>query len=255
MEHMARACLIAAGLGDTMGLDGQERAALYYVALLGWVGCIADSRESAAVFGDDVAYRASYYDLDMKPLPFLGYILRHAGAGQPVTRRVGTAAALVATGTRAVQDSLRAHCQVTTSVAGRLGLGRQVCEPLQQLFVRWDGKGLPRGVGGGDIPLVIRLWHVADLAEVHHRRGGTPASVQAVRERGGSQLAPGVVEAFCDCADDLLGRLTDESSWDDMVDAEPALRPVLSQRRGAADCWARLAALPRHRSQRDGIRR
>ncbi|MGH9228979.1 MAG: HD domain-containing phosphohydrolase [Acidimicrobiales bacterium] len=229
MEHMARACLIATRLGDTMGLDEQERAALYYVTLLGWVGCIADSREAAATFGDDIAYRADYYDLDMKPLPFLGYILRNAGAGKPVARRIGTAATLVATGARAVQDSLRAHCQVTTGVARRLGLGPEVCEPLRQLFVRWDGKGLPRGVGGAEIPLVIRLWHLADLAEVHHGRGGTAASVDAARERSGGQLAPDVVEAFCDCADDLLDRLPDGSSWDDLIDAEPALRPVLSQ--------------------------
>jgi hypothetical protein len=39
MEHLARSCLLACRLGEEMGLGEGERAALYYVALLGWVGC------------------------------------------------------------------------------------------------------------------------------------------------------------------------------------------------------------------------
>jgi hypothetical protein len=39
MEHLARSCLLACRLGEEMGLGEDERAALYYVALLGWVGC------------------------------------------------------------------------------------------------------------------------------------------------------------------------------------------------------------------------
>ncbi|HEX2177317.1 MAG TPA: hypothetical protein VHG70_15540, partial [Nocardioidaceae bacterium] len=146
MEHVTRSCLLARGLGRRVGLDVDELASLYYVTLLGWVGCIADSRDAAAWFGDDIAYRAGVYDLDMKPLPFLGYLLRHAGGGGSTPRKVGIGAAVVATGARGVQDSLRGHCQVTGQIARRLGLGPEVCEPLQQVFARWDGKGLPRGL-------------------------------------------------------------------------------------------------------------
>lgn len=143
-EHVVRSCLIADGLAGRMGLDPGKRASLYYVALLGWLGCIADSREVAASFGDDIAYRADVYDLDMKPLPFLGYLLRHAGAGGPPARRLRIGAKVVATGARGVQESLRAHCQVTSTIAARLGLGADVCDPLQQIFARWDAKGCRR---------------------------------------------------------------------------------------------------------------
>lgn len=228
MEHMARACLLASRLGENLGLDEQERAALYYVTLLGWVGCIADSRDAAAVFGDDIAYRSDYYDLDMKPLPFLGYVLRNAGAGRSAVRRIGVGAAMVATGARSVQESLRAHCQVTASVAESLGLGPTVGKPLEQIFVRWDGKGLPKGVGGEAMPIAVRLWHLADLAEVHHRRGGVDAAVAVVKQRSGGQLDPALVKAFAGCAGELFDSMQEGSSWDDMIDAEPMLRPVLS---------------------------
>ena len=229
MEHIVRSCLLACGLGERMGMDDDQRASLYYVALLGWVGCIADSHQAAAWFGDDISYRGDVYDVDMKPLPFLGYLVRRAGAGGSPARRIGVAAAVVATGARGVQESLRAHCQVTSGIAARLGLGPDVTEPLQQIFARWDGKGLPKGLGGVDVSLPVRLWHVADVAEVHHRRAGIDAALAVVRRRGGTQFDPAVVAAFCDCCVELFDGLAEESSWDDLVGAAPALRPALTE--------------------------
>jgi hypothetical protein len=37
---------------------------LYYVMMLAWVGCIADTAEVAAWFGDDIAFRADSYRVD-----------------------------------------------------------------------------------------------------------------------------------------------------------------------------------------------
>ena len=225
MEHVARSCLLACRLGERMGAGDEERASMYYVALLGWVGCIADSHDAAQYFGDDISYRAGVYDVDMAPLPFLGYLLGRAGSGGSPARRVGVGAALLATGARGVQRSLHTHCHVTGSVAERLGLGPEVRGPLQQIFARWDGKGLPSGVRGEQIAVGVRLWQVADVADVHHRRGGVAAAVDVARQRRGSQFDPAVVDAFGECADELFADLSDSSTWDDMVQAEPALRP------------------------------
>jgi len=41
MEHVLRAWLIAARLGDHVGLEHDQRGALYYMATLAWVGCVA----------------------------------------------------------------------------------------------------------------------------------------------------------------------------------------------------------------------
>lgn len=229
MGHVARACAIAGRLGERMGLDATERGTLFYVTLLGWVGCIADSYEAAAWFGDDIRYRSDVYDLDMKPLPFLGYLLRRAGAGEPVPQRMLKRGAILATGARGVQESLRAHCQVTTNVARRLGLGPDVCQPLQYVFARWDGKGLPKGVRGQEIALPVRLWHVADVTEVHYRRGGVAAALAVARARTGSEFDPDIVEVFCGHVEELFDGLAEDTSWDDMIATEPALRPPLSE--------------------------
>jgi len=58
MGHVARSCVVAGRLGDRLNLDQAERSSLFYITLLGWVGCIADSYEAAAWFGDDIDYRA-----------------------------------------------------------------------------------------------------------------------------------------------------------------------------------------------------
>ncbi|HET6562559.1 MAG TPA: HD domain-containing phosphohydrolase [Marmoricola sp.] len=229
MEHVARSCLLACRLGSQAGAGEAERAALYYVALLGWVGCIADSHDDAMRFGDDLTYRAGVYDVDMKPLPFLGYLLRRAGTGGSPARRARVGAQLLATGASSVQESLHAHCQVTASIAARLGMGPEVCEPLGQIFARWDGKGLPAGVGGEQVALPVRLWHIADVAEVHHRRGGVQAAVDVARQRYGSQFDPTLVEQFSACAEELFAGLPDGSSWDELVAAEPALHRELTE--------------------------
>jgi len=229
--HVARSCLVAQKLGERIGMPDAERGHLPHVALMGWVGCIADSREAAAWFGDDIEYRAGVYDLDMKPLPFLGYLVRRVGRGRPIPQRAGRAAMLVARGAGDVQTALRAHCQVTEQIARRLGLPDDVCAALLQVFARWDGLGLPRGFGGADITPAIRVWQIADVAEVHHARGGTPMACAVVRDRRGTQFDPALADAFCVHADDILvpGHEPSEVTWTNILAGGPGLGRQLGQ--------------------------
>src|SRR5213595_2885168 len=45
MEHVLRQCLIALRLSELLGLDENERADVYYTALLVNVGCHSDAHE------------------------------------------------------------------------------------------------------------------------------------------------------------------------------------------------------------------
>jgi hypothetical protein len=98
MEHVLRSWLIASRLGDQMGLDAAGRRSLYYVVTLAWVGCVADTPEVAAWFGDDIAYRRDSFGVDRAGLPMMVYSLRHAGAGSPPLHRLRLGASLVLTG-------------------------------------------------------------------------------------------------------------------------------------------------------------
>ena len=227
-EHVLRQCRIALGLAERLGLDEADRAAVYYVAMLAWVGCTADSHELAHQFGDDLALRADAHRVDLAGLPMVGFLLRRVGTGRPPLRRAGMAAALVATGGRDAAEAMTAHCQVAAAIARRLGLGPEVQEPLLHVFSRWDGKGIPGGTGGEELPLAIRLVHVAAIAEVHHRGGGVDAAIAVARDRAGGQFDPRLVEAFTDCARELLDGLAEESSWDAVIAAEPGLAKALA---------------------------
>src|SRR5262245_22037342 len=136
MEHVLRAWHISARLGERMGLDERQRADLYYVALLAWVGCVADTYEVATWFGDDIAFRADSYEIDLAGLPMLGFMLRHVGAGAPILQRVRLAGSLFATGGQAVRRGLISHCISTAHFSDQLGLGPEVREPLKQMFAR-----------------------------------------------------------------------------------------------------------------------
>ncbi|MGH2730238.1 MAG: HD-GYP domain-containing protein, partial [Actinomycetota bacterium] len=228
MEHVLRSCLIALRLGERMGLDDDERAVVYYVALLAWVGCTADSHELSRWFGDDIAFRADTYDIDLAGLPAFAFMLRHAGAGGSPLRRAGRSAALIATGGRSIGASMMAHCQVTGAIADRLGLGPEVRIPLQHNFARWDGKGLPAGLKGDDIALSMRLVHLAEIIEVFHRRGGVEAALEVAAERSGKQFDPAIVDEFNRAAPEVLGSLEPDTNWHALIEAEPALRPRLA---------------------------
>jgi HD-GYP domain-containing protein (c-di-GMP phosphodiesterase class II) len=201
---------------------------VYYVAMLAWVGCTADSHELAAQFGDEIAFRADAYQVDLAGLPLMGFMLRRVGDGRPPLRRVQLAATLVATGGRGAAEAMTAHCQVASAIAQRLGLGADVQQPLLHVFSRWDGKGIPSGTRGEELPLAIRLVHIADIAEVYHRNAGVDAAIAVARDRAGGQFDPRLVEAFADCARDLLDGLAEDSSWDAVIAAEPGLARALA---------------------------
>lgn len=229
MEHVLRSWLIASRLGDRVGLDRDQRGSLYYVVNLAWVGCVADTAAVAAVFGDDIGYRADSYEIDLAGLPLLWFMLRHIGAGRAPAERLRIAAGLISTGGSAIAQGLRSHCLTTAQMADRLGLGEDVREPLQQVFTRWDGKGVPGDVGGHDIALSTRLFHLADVVEVYHRTGGTDAAIEVARVRRGRQFDPALVDAFCANADEVLGDPATEADWHAFIAAEPALQRRLTE--------------------------
>ena len=65
MEHVMRQSVIALRLAERLGLDEEARAVVYYVGLLGWVGCHVDAYEQAKWFGDDLALKADTRQVDL----------------------------------------------------------------------------------------------------------------------------------------------------------------------------------------------
>ena len=228
MEHLLRSWQIAARLGRQVGLPDEQQPALFHVAMLSWVGCVADAPEVTASFGDDIGFRADSYEADLGGLSGMAFFLGHAGRGQALPGRLRAVATLAATGGTRVMRGIQGHCLVTSNLSDELGLPAETSEAVRQFFARWDGQGVPRGVRGEEIALVVRLFHLADVVEVHHRRGGVAAAVEVARARSGSQFDPRLVAAFCSTAAEVLPGAGDEHDAFELFSQEPGLAGRLS---------------------------
>ena len=227
MSHLLRSWQIAVRLAERLRAP-VDRPALFYVAMLAWVGCVADAPEVAANFGDDIAFRADSYDVDLGGMAALAFFLSHAGAGGSLGHRARSISALLATGGSRVARGIQGHCLVTSVLAEDLGLGTEIATALRQFFARWDGNGVPRGLSGNDIALVVRIFHLADVVEVYDRRGGVPSAVSEARRRRGRQFDPEMVDVFCASAEDMLRDVPDVYDASGRIVAEPEFTVPLS---------------------------
>lgn len=230
MEHLLRAWQIADRLADHVDGAHIDRQSLFYISTLAWIGCVTDAPEVAAVFGDDIAFRADTYNADVGGLSGMRFFLEHAGAGGSPAMRLRSVASVVATGGRRISSGIRSHCLTTSALADDLGLGPGIGPALRQFFARWDGKGIPAGVGGAAIDLGVRLFHLADVAEVFHRMSGVDAAVEVALARRGTQFDPELVDVFRANAADILPDDANPADPYELIKANPRLAVPLTNR-------------------------
>ena len=228
-ETALRSCLLAVQLGQELGLRDSDLSDVYYLPLLRYLGCTAFAYEEAATFGgNDIAFRNAFAGVDFgQPRDVMGAAFTRLGVDSGVTGRMRAIGAFLSQGQAFGPKMANADCEVSSRLAERLGLSRGVIEGLGFAFERWDGKGIPNGVRGENIPVtacVVTLTHT--LATQMQR--GQPVDARAlVARRAGTDFSPDVAAAFLRRADDLLESISAESVWDQALEAEPASRPWL----------------------------
>jgi HD-GYP domain-containing protein (c-di-GMP phosphodiesterase class II) len=227
-EHMLRAARLSMRLGERLGLETEELATLYDVSILTYVGCPVYGNESALIFGDDIDFRAHSYDIDFAGVPGMTYMLKRAGAGSPAGVRAQRAAKLLVTGARGVVELMATHCSAAGFLAQRLGLNESVQSGVEQSYARWDGRGVPGGVGGKALALSARISHVANTCEVFHRTAAVDEAVAVVTARSGTHFDPEVVVAVRSAPQELFAGLDDDTA-DAFLNAEPLQRLPLTE--------------------------
>jgi HD-GYP domain-containing protein (c-di-GMP phosphodiesterase class II) len=228
MERVLRQTVIAMRLAELGEADEEVRAAAYYTSLLTWIGCAADTSDLAELFGDETDLFAETHDDDLAGMTLAVFMARRLGRGDSRLRRLGLVGRFVLTGGRSVQRVMQAHCQSSSELAARLGLGDEVQRPLLQAFERWDGRGVPGTAGADLLAPAIRIVHLADAVEAFHHTGGAGAALEVVRQRRGTQFDPVLVDRFCAHHDEILADLEEIEAWDEVIALAPSLGEPLA---------------------------
>ncbi len=112
-------------------------------------------------------------------------------------------------------------------LSARLGMPAAVRGLFVHLTERWDGKGQPARLKGEEIPLALRIIHVARDAAFQRLLGGEEAAARVVRARAGAAFDPAIATLLADEANDILALDDEGSVWDETLAGEPAPRLTL----------------------------
>jgi HD-GYP domain-containing protein (c-di-GMP phosphodiesterase class II) len=229
MEHVLGQCLIALRIAERLGLDEEERASVYYTALLINVGCHTDAYEQAKWFGDDIASKSIKYDHEQRSLRMAVTGLRYLGHGHPPLHRFRLGLEFVLSGHREVDGMIESHAAVARMLGEQLELPPSVLDSLGAAYERWDGRGWPGDLKGEQVPMPSRIAGAAEYFEVASRLGGVDAARRLARERRGKQFDPHVADVILSAGDEVF--CDEVSTWSAVVDSEPGLAVVLDDQR------------------------
>lgn len=220
-EHGLRTCLVAMRLAKALGVTDEVAREVFYVSLLRFLGCSADAHVVAEEAGvDEARFFAGMAPVAMgSPREALGSLIRLVAEGAPLPRRLLTFARMVADSS-GEERLLEAHCEVAARLATEMSLPESVVYALSVAYARWDGRGVPRGVAGEQIPTSVRVAIVARDVELWARETSGEATAQVLTRRRGHAYDPEVVDAALAIGCEAL-RSSDDDLWDVVLDLEP----------------------------------
>jgi HD-GYP domain-containing protein (c-di-GMP phosphodiesterase class II) len=121
---------------------------------------------------------------------------------------------------REVRPQMAGACEVAAMLAGGMGLAPSVAGLLFYIAERWDGRGALRRAKREQIPLPMRIVHVATDAALQRLLQGAERAVDLVSERAGGAFDPEVAACLADDADEVLPS-DEQESWEETLAREP----------------------------------
>ncbi|MGH3863625.1 HD domain-containing phosphohydrolase [Actinokineospora sp.] len=229
LEHGLHSALIAARLGDILGVAQDMRAQAHYTSLLFYIGCTASAKTASEVFAEDHALTKYAVPVRFGSLPQMvaGMARAVAPPGQSPILRAMLLARGVPALAREFMDVTRADCDVAQLLTGWLGLPPAVSALFTHASARWDGRGGSGSAKGEAIPLPMRVTQVARDAAFQRMLGGDEFAARVVRSRAGGAFDPDVAEPFADHAAEILAFDPHASLWSATLACEPPPNLVL----------------------------
>lgn len=232
-DFALRACVLAMRIAEAAGLDDRERRNVFHQALLRYIGCNADTHLLASAFGDEIALRQDLARIDMGnhseiAETFVRAFTRVFRDAPPdeLARAVQQGLA------EAMQVSvpiLAGHCEVAQRIGARIGLTEEMRENLGQLYERWDGQGLPRGLKGEEVRLAVRLVTLAQDAICLFEAHGLATMAAMIEKRRGGAYEADLADLLLADAARLLQGLDQPVGRETILALEPAPQAMLDE--------------------------
>jgi HD-GYP domain-containing protein (c-di-GMP phosphodiesterase class II) len=220
-EHGLQSTLIAMRLAVRLGVDATTTSQTYYACLLSHSGCTTDAHVTPEVYGGSLTTHLHpvMYGSGRDVLTGLVRALPDPESSGPV--RAGQIARRLPKMVREQRPHLTATCEVAGMLAEELGLSGSMRGLLAHLFERWDGWGPLRRAKGEEIPLPMRIVHLAVDAAFQRLLGDEEHVVRLVRERAGHAFDPELAACLVDDAKRILALEAHGSVWEETLSCEP----------------------------------
>ena len=227
LEHGLQSTVVALRLAERLGVDPETATQTYYGCLLFYAGCTADAEISAELFQEGSLLEHFIPVVFGSPVQTLGGIARALAdpAAPPVLRAVQGASRLPKAA-RGHQSHITAMCEVAQMLSDQTGAPPAVPGLFVHLTERWDGRGSAR-LRGDQIPLPLRIMHVARDATFQSMLGGPEYAAGVVRARGGGAFDPDIATLLANEAPAMLAVDENASVWDETLAREPGPHLVL----------------------------
>jgi HD-GYP domain-containing protein (c-di-GMP phosphodiesterase class II) len=229
LEHGLDSTVIAMRLCERLGVDPETASQTYYACLLFYVGCTATVEVAADIFGDESALTryATPVRFGSRPQMVAGMLRAVAPPdGAALVRALQIARGLPRLA-RESEGVVAAICEVGRMLSDRLGLPAPVSGLFAHVGERWDGKGEPGRARRDEIPLPVRIIHVARDAAFQRMLGGAELAVRVVRERAGGAFDPAIARRLAGEAGEILALEDEISAWEETLACEPTPRLTL----------------------------
>jgi HD-GYP domain-containing protein (c-di-GMP phosphodiesterase class II) len=232
-DFALRSCVLAMRFAEVAGVDQSMRRKVYHQALLRYIGCNADTHLLAAAWGDEITLRRELHYIDIGDRQefveiFVRAITRKLAGASPHELQKAVERGL-AEGPQVNIPILSGHCEVAQRIAERIGLPDDIRENLGQIYERWDGKGLPRGLSGDAVKFPVRLVTLAQdavaLADLH----GTKTMKAMIAERAGGGYETELADLFLAHADNLVAGLDGPVDRETILAIEPLPHAMLDE--------------------------
>lgn len=196
--HSVRSCLIGMRIGEALGLDSEERSALFYSLLLKDAGCSSNAARLCELFGsDDFQIKRDHKLTDWsRALPSLGHAIRNAVPLQSPLARAMRIVSLATDGKGSGHEMTATRCERGADIALMLGFTERTAEGIRHLDEHWDGGGMPSHLRGDQISLFGRIVGLSQTVEVFFSSYDHDAALWVARKRRGTWFDPALVEVF-----------------------------------------------------------